>query len=142
MALFGKTPATKKAAPAKAVKAKEEKKPKATTEVVATVVKEEGGKIGGLDLAHVLVRPHVTEKATDLSERGNVYAFEVNTAANKLMVVRAIEKYYKVTPIKVAVVNLKSKYTKSRTNNRVVLKKQGLKKALVYLKKGDKIEFV
>ena len=95
----------------------------------------------GLDLSMVLIRPHVTEKATDLSEHG-VYAFEINKAANKMHVRHAVEKLYKVRPIKVAIVNGKPKLMKNPRTGRIQTKKTGLKKALVYLKRGDKIEFV
>lgn len=98
-------------------------------------------KVGGLDLAMVLTRPHVTEKATDLSERG-VYAFDINTLANKMHVRQAVEKLYKVKPVKVAIVNGKPKLMKNPRTGRVQTKKTGVKKAFVYLKKGDKIEFV
>ncbi|OGZ07132.1 MAG: 50S ribosomal protein L23 [Candidatus Lloydbacteria bacterium RIFCSPLOWO2_01_FULL_50_20] len=89
----------------------------------------------------VLIRPHVTEKATDLSGHG-VYAFEINNLANKMHVRQAIEKLYKVKPIKVAIVNGKPKLMKNPRTGRVQTKKTGIKKALVYLKQGDKIEFV
>ncbi|MEK7118163.1 MAG: hypothetical protein AAB869_00985, partial [Patescibacteria group bacterium] len=39
-------------------------------------------KAGGLDMTMVLIRPHVTEKATNLSGRG-IYVFEINKFANK-----------------------------------------------------------
>jgi large subunit ribosomal protein L23 len=138
MALFGKkknaSEAEKK--PAKAPKAevvkKEEKKETA-------VAKREVST--GRDLSGVLLRPHVTEKATDLSMRG-VYAFEVSQGANKHAVAMAVESYYKVTPIRVAIINKKAKMSKSPRTGRMVVKQHGGKKALVYLKKGEKIEFV
>jgi large subunit ribosomal protein L23 len=126
-----------------------EKKPKAVSEKSSTKGDKEVkaapaavGEVGGLDLSTVLLRPHVTEKATDLSERGNVYAFEVRDDANKAQVKLAVEKLYKVAPVKVSIIVRKPKYTVSRSTNRKVIKKHSLKKALVYLKKGDKIEFV
>ena len=100
-----------------------------------------GTKMRGLDLAMVLIRPHVTEKATDLSERG-VYAFEINRRANKMHVRQAIEKLYKVEPVKIAVVMGKPKLMKNPRTGRVQTKKTAMKKALVYLKKGDKIELI
>jgi len=54
----------------------------------------------------------------------------------------AIEKLYKVTPVKVAVINGNEKTMKNPRTGRMQVKKFALKKALVYLKKGDKIEFV
>ena len=122
---------------------KPEKKEKVSADI-ATVAQTAGGQKSGkgLDLAYVLLLcPHVTEKASDLSEKG-VYAFEINKRANKMHVMMAVERLYKVRPIKVAVINEPTKYSKSPKTNRVVVKKAGGKKAMVYLKKGDKIEFV
>jgi large subunit ribosomal protein L23 len=138
MALFKKTTAKAESKP----KA-EKKEVKAKEIVVAEVVKaapaQKKGK--GLSLEQVLLNPHVTEKASDLSEKG-VYAFNVNMRANKAEVTRAITAFFKVTPTKVAVVINKPKYSRNPRTNRVQVKKAATKKALVYLKKGDKIEFV
>lgn len=144
MALFGKKKSEEKDAKTKEAKretalvTKDEKVEKKETKTAPVVA----GIVGGLDLSRVLIRPHVTEKATDIAEHGNVYAFEVHNAANKAQVKLAIEKLYKVVPTKVAIVVRKPKFTISRTTNRRVIKKHSQKKALVYLKKGDKIEFV
>ena len=139
MALF-----TKKSAPVakekEVVTKANEKEAPSKNVVVAEVVKAPQVH-RGIDATLVLLRPHITEKATDLSER-NVYAFEISKHANKVHVRHAIEKFYKVKPLKIAVINEKSKYMKNPRTGRVQLKKQGMKKALVYLKKGDKIEFV
>ena len=89
----------------------------------------------------LLRRPHVTEKASDLSEKG-VYVFEINKLANKMHVRMAVEKIFKVKPVKIAVTLGAGKLMRNRNNNRVQIKKQVIKKAFVYLKKGDKIEFV
>ena len=148
MALFKKKTVEKKDAVIKLEKkadpkvAKETKAMKESADVATVASTASGMKEGkGLDLAYVLLRPHVTEKASDLSEKG-VYAFEINKRANKMHVMMAIEKLFKVRPIKVAVINEPTKYSKSPKTNRVVVKKAGGKKAMVYLKKGDKIEFV
>ncbi len=144
MALFSKK-ATAKAEPKKKKEVKEVTKAKVEKAEITTKVKAERDaaytKSGGLDLTMVLLRPHVTEKATDLSER-SVYAFEINKLANKMHVRQAVERFYKVKPVKVAVINIMPKYAKNPRTGRVQTKKQGLKKAFVYLKKGDKIEFV
>jgi large subunit ribosomal protein L23 len=141
MALFNKkTTAKAESKTVKTVKKAKSDVEVVTAEVVSTETKApKAGK--ALDLAQVLIRPHVTEKASDLSERG-VYAFEINGRANKMHVRQAVEKMFKVKPVKVAVLNNSPKYSRNPRTNRVVLKKAGLKKAMVYLKKGDKIEFV
>lgn len=143
MAFFKKTDVAKekseKKTDASEKTAKNAKQSKSEEGKTAPVV---AGTVGGRDLSSVLRRPHVTEKATDLADRGNVYAFEVADDVNKTEVALAVEKLYKVTPIKVAIIVRKPKYTVSRLTNRKVVRKHSLKKALVYLKKGDKIEFV
>lgn len=86
----------------------------------------------------VLVRPVITEKATYMQTQ-NVYAFEIYPNANKISVKKAIKEVYKVEPIKVNIIKVKGKrvrYGKS------VGKTKDWKKALIFLKKGDKIEFV
>ena len=90
MALFKKKTEEKKDAVIKLEKKTEAKEVKATKESadVATVASTASGTKEGkaLDLAYVLLRPHVTEKASDLSEKG-VYAFEINKRANKMHVI-------------------------------------------------------
>jgi large subunit ribosomal protein L23 len=89
----------------------------------------------------VLIRPRITEKATDLSEK-NIYVFEVAKSANKLTVRQAIEKRYKVKPVKVTISNTTPKTSKNPRTGRVQAKTFAVKKAMVFLKKGDKIELV
>lgn len=143
MAIFKKktAPAVEtKVSKVKASAKKEVKEVAGTTDVaVAKANKTE--KLGGIDLSMVIVRPHITEKASDLSEQ-NVYGFEINKRANKMHVKMAVEKLYKVTPMKIAVINGATKLMKNPRTGRMQMKKQSIKKAFVYLKKGDKIEFV
>lgn len=86
----------------------------------------------------VLKHPHITEKAAIIAEKG-VYTFEVHKDANKIEIAKAVEEIYEVKPVRVAIINLPAKRVMSRGRRGV---KPGKKKALVYLKKGDKIEFV
>ena len=135
-----KSAALKKPVATKAEVSKKEVK-KEKKETVTPPVSVSAVKVGGLDLAMILIRPHVTEKATDLSERG-VYAFEINKFANKMHVYQAIEKQFKVKPVKIAMVNRRPKLMKNPRTGRIQTKQVGIKKALVFLKSGDKIEFV
>lgn len=135
MALFKKTEEKKKAASPKIEKVTEAKMES------AAVSSADAKKNRGLALDEVLRRPHITERATELSERG-VYAFEVHPKATKAEVKEAVRKFYKVTPLRVATINRPAKYTKSRTTNRTVVKTHAMRKALVTLKAGEKIEFV
>lgn len=95
----------------------------------------------------VLKRPRITEKAAvfaeSVSSTATVYTFEVPKSANKTEVKKAFVEKYNVTPAKINMVNLPSKKVGSRrrrgTKGGVVA---GVKKALVFLKPGDKIDIV
>lgn len=93
----------------------------------------------GEDFSWVLIAPHVTEKAAVQSGDG-VYTFLIHADANKVQVKKAIQLYYKVSPEKVRVINMKPAQILGR--NRQGGTKKAYKKAMVYLKKGDKIDFV
>jgi len=87
----------------------------------------------------VVKKPRITEKAGIKSESQNVYTFEVISDATKKTIGEAIKAIYKVTPIKINIVNLPAKKVTARGKRGV---KQAVKKALVFLKKGDKIAFI
>jgi large subunit ribosomal protein L23 len=88
--------------------------------------------------ASVVIRPRVTEKSGQLAQAG-VYTFEVATGANKNSIAKAVRAIYKVSPVKVAVINtpMKNVFVKGRKGTVA-----GGRKALVTLKKGDKIDFI
>ena len=90
-------------------------------------------------LSNVLKRPWFSEKALISTENG-VYVFEVAQSATKIDVANAIIAAYKVTPMKVRMVNLPAKKVSLRTR-----RGQGTRarrhKAYVYLKEGDTITF-
>lgn len=88
--------------------------------------------------AGVLLHPRVTEKASMQSENG-IYTFNVDSKATKNDIKSAVRALFKVSPVKVAIVNVRSKEILARGKKGRTA--QG-KKAYVYLKKGDKIEFV
>lgn len=87
---------------------------------------------------HILLRPHVTEKASAFAEKG-VYVFRVALDARKRGIAEAIRSLYKVTPVKVTIVNMPTKQT--LVKGRLGVRAAG-KKAYVHLKKGEKIEVV
>ena len=86
----------------------------------------------------IIKNPRITEKASFAQEQ-NVYTFDVASGANKTEIKKAIFALYKVKPIKVNILNVPRKKTFSRGK---VGAKGGGRKTLVYLKKGDKIEFI
>ena len=87
----------------------------------------------------IIKKPRITEKSGIQAEALGVYTFEVTDKANKKNIAKAVKELYKVTPVKVNITNLPAKKVFSRGK---VGRKSGVKKAIVYLKKGDKIEFV
>ena len=128
MAIFGskKNTTAKKGAPKK-----EAAKVSAPKEVKAAVVAD--------GIKDVLLRPRITEKAANMTVN-HVYTFDIRQSATKRDVATAVAKMYKVTPVKVTVVNTPAK--------RVALKrKRGFgkttasRKAYVTLKKGEQIQF-
>jgi len=87
----------------------------------------------------VLASPHVTEKATKLSE-SNQYVFKVLPKSNKIEIKKAIESLYGVEVEKVRVINIHKK--KRRVGKTREGWKKGYKKAIVEIKKGQKIEIM
>ncbi len=92
-----------------------------------------------------LKKPRVTEKASILAEGVSnvapVYTFEVPKSANKAEVKKAFLEKYNITPAKINMVNLPSKKVGARRNSKSG-RTSSLKKALVFLKSGEKIDIV
>jgi large subunit ribosomal protein L23 len=89
----------------------------------------------------ILKRPIVTEKMTELQEKGH-YAFEVDLGANKIAIARAVEKKFNVTVLNVRTTRHKGKSkTQMTRKGRFSGRTAAWKKAIVRLKEGDKIEF-
>ena len=80
--------------------------------------------------------PIVTEKATILSEQ-NKTVFKVHSGADKNSIKKNIEKLFKVTVVKVNIINTK---TKKKIKQGKVSTKPGYKKAIITLKKGQSID--
>ena len=89
-------------------------------------------------ITQIIKNPRITEKGS-LNAESNVYTFDVVKNANKTEIKKAIFALYKVHPVKVNVLPVTKKNVAFKGH---VNKKGGGKKALVYLKKGDKIEFI
>lgn len=86
--------------------------------------------------SHPLLRgARITEKAAIGAERG-AYTFNVADNANKNEIKKAIKLVYGVTPERVAIIQIKEKKVVRRG---IKGTKKGGKKAVVYLKKGEKI---
>jgi len=130
MAIFKKT--TEKEVAPKAEK-------KTPTSAKATAGKKAVKKVEkSANLAGVLIRPHITEKAAILAEK-NTYVFEVSRGSNKQEIAKAIQAIYGVTPVRVNIINLPS--TQVFVRGKMGLK-TGVRKALITLRKDDKIEII
>lgn len=86
--------------------------------------------------ALLLQKPLVTDKATALSAIGK-YVFVVSPNATKPEIKKAVKELYRVDAVGVAVVNIPAKHKKFRGIRRAT---GGCKKAIVTLKKGQKID--
>ena len=83
----------------------------------------------------VILSPRMTEKASAQSS-ANAYTFIVAKSATKATVRDEIKKEYKVTPLAVNITNMQRKNTFIRGKFGTQV---GIKKAIVFLKKGDTI---
>lgn len=90
----------------------------------------------------ILVKPLVTEKMNEQSERFNRYGFVVVKSATKPQIKKAIEVMYdvKVDSVNTLVYGgkVKSRYTKSGV---ITGKTTAYKKAIVTLAEGESIDF-
>jgi len=89
-----------------------------------------------MELNKVLIRPMVTEKSTNLQKEQNKYVFVVDKNADKITIARAVKEMFNVTPVSVNVINCKGKEKRVRYKTGRTASK---KKAIITLKKGDKI---
>lgn len=88
-------------------------------------------------MRNVIKNPHISEKSTRLMQESNNYIFVVDKDANKIEIAKAIEKMYKVKVEKVQIVLIPSK---KRRLGLTEGRKHGYKKAIVKIKKGQKID--
>jgi len=118
-------------------KAKEEKKLKKEKTKVEVVKKEEKVKARPDSPAfRVLIRPLISEKATNLSAE-NKYVFIVSKGATKKEIKQSIQDVYGIKPKSVRVINVLGK---RRTYGRARGKTVDFKKAIVTLPAGKTIQ--
>ena len=84
----------------------------------------------------LIIAPRVTEKASMQSNQ-NAYTFVVTKDATKHALMDEIKKEYKVTPKAINITNLPRRkvFVRGRFGSQA-----GIKKAVVFLKKGDTIK--
>jgi len=115
-------------------KTKEEVK----TETAVETKKIAKGPVGGHAMRSVLSRPHASEKAYGLHSN-NTYVFYVSKDANKTLVKEEVSRRYNVHVVRV---NMLTDHGKVKHYRGRPTKAKVAKKAMVTLKKGDKIEIV
>ncbi|MEK6656988.1 MAG: 50S ribosomal protein L23 [Nitrospirota bacterium] len=89
------------------------------------------------DIHELLQRPLYTEKGLNLKEKENKIVFRVKKNANKCEIKKAVEKIFKV---KVDDVNTINVLGKKKRQGKFSGKTSDWKKAIVTLKKGEKLE--
>ncbi len=90
----------------------------------------------GMLSARILRTPHVSEKAARLADRGT-YVFDVPVTAEKSAVRRAIEELYRVDVVSVHTIRQDGKNVR---RGRIAGRRRSWKKAMVTLKKGQRID--
>ena len=91
---------------------------------------------------NILIKPVITEKMTDESEKYNRFGFIVDRRANKLEIKDAVEKMYGVSVEKVRTMVYPGK-AKSRNTKAGVIsgRTNSYKKAIVDVAEGESIDF-
>jgi len=88
--------------------------------------------------SEILIRPILTEKAVN-KQADNCFTFEVGRKANKITIAKAIKEKYNVKPKKVNIIKVAGKIARY---GRSVGRTKNWKKAIVFLRPGDKIDFI
>lgn len=88
---------------------------------------------------HIVLRPLITEKGTDITTAGNGYTFLVAPDANKSEIRLAVEALFKV---KVTGVRTMLRSGKLKGRGRMKRRMPDWKRAVVTLREGDTVEFL
>ena len=134
MGIFKSKP-VKKNDPVKEAETQEELATKDLYDDKGSVKKDKDKKKTAGIAYRVLIKPMVTEKATDLSGL-NKYVFMVSDKSNKIDVDKAIQEVYGIKPTSVNIVKVKGKVVR---RGRISGKRKDFKKAIVTLAKGKSI---
>lgn len=88
----------------------------------------------------IIKTARITEKGTALTEKHNQYVFEVDKRATKQEIKFAVQRIFKKSVVSVNTFNVKGKLKRTRLGKTTTT--SAIKKAIVTLKEGDKLEFV
>ena len=91
---------------------------------------------------NILIKPVITEKMTDESEKYNRFGFIVDRRANKLEIKDAVEKMYGVSVEKVRTMVYPGKAKSRNTKGGVISgRTNSYKKAIIDVAEGESIDF-
>lgn len=90
-----------------------------------------------LDIHEIIRHPLITERSTELREGMNKVVLVVSPYANKHQIKQAVEETLKVKVEKVNIINVEGK---KKRMGRFEGKKPDRKKAIITLKKGEKLD--
>src|SRR5258708_34709630 len=88
-------------------------------------------------MRHLLLKPIVNEKSMALTKL-NFYTFAVASSATKEQIMKLITAKFSVEPVSIKTVSLKVK-RRTQKSRKGYFTKSGMKKAIVQLKKGQKL---
>lgn len=111
---------------------------KKTADINSDLFIASSNKVRGKAARNVLVRPHITEKASLLAATNNSYIFVVDRDATKPIIKRAIKDRYRVDVTAVRVISIPARV--NRKGGRATRKRQAFKKAVISIKKGQEIK--
>lgn len=91
-----------------------------------------------METSLVIIKPVMSEKSSSMNEEAKPkYMFWVARDANKPMVSKAVEEMFGVKPVKVHIQNVFGKWKRVRRDYGLT---PTMKKAIVTLKHGDKLD--
>ena len=86
---------------------------------------------------NMIVRALITEKGTVMREKSNKYVFQVDAAANKIEIKKAVESIFSVHVVEVRTMNVPGK---QKRMGKFAGYRPDWKKAIVTVKAGEAIE--
>ncbi len=89
----------------------------------------------------ILIKPVITEKAENLSEKSNQYTFIVEKTANKIEIKKVVEKLYNVNVVAVNTNRMPGKIKMKGTKSGYqVGRKPSYKKAVITVESGEVLD--
>jgi large subunit ribosomal protein L23 len=87
----------------------------------------------------IIKKPLFTEKGSSLKEAENKVLVEVPKDANKIEIKKAVEEIFKVKVEKISTISVRGKM---KRYGKSMGKRPDRKKAIITLKKGEKLDFI